>query len=197
MFRSWTSAGGFSAAETVIVLSTLSVLAAATAPSVADYVHDARLARAREDVRVIAHAVQRVSDDLLSRSRVPGGLWSATIAVSDGDAPEIAPGADREWTTAASGGGVVALNDHLFTNQAGYPVRGDSLPAGIAGWRGPYLDRPLGADPWGRRYAVRFGKGTSATLVLSAGPDGIVQTTNGPHGLVPAGDDILSVISGR
>jgi type II secretory pathway pseudopilin PulG len=197
MLRTWMSVRGFTAAETAIVLSTVSVLAAAVAPAVADYVHDARLARAREDVRVIADAVSRVSGDLLSRTGVRGGLSTLQLAAGEGDVPELAPGADNRWALESSGADVGALNDHLFTNAVGYPGRGASLPAGIAGWRGPYLDRPLGTDPWGRRYAVRFGKGTAATVVLSAGPDGIVSTIDSPHGMVAAGDDILSVISGR
>jgi hypothetical protein len=44
---------------------------------------------------------------------------------------------------------------------------------------------------------VRFDKGAAVTVVLSAGPDGIVSTVDTPQGMVAGGDDILSVISGR
>ena len=146
---------------------------------------------------MIANAVSRVSGDLLSRSAVPGGLATLQLVVGEGDTPTVGAGADGRWGLAPEGTGVGVLNDHLVTNAVGYPGPGANLPQGIAGWRGPYLDRPLGTDPWGRRYAVRFGKGTAATVVLSAGPDGVITTTDGPNGLVPAGDDIISVLSGR
>ncbi len=196
MFRRLTSSRGFSAAEATIILSTVSVLAATTAPVLGDYVNEARQTRAAEEVRVLATAMSRASNDLLSRAAVPGGLKTLRLAVSAGDTPVAGAGVDASWT-AAPGDGVGQLNDHLFANAVAYPVPGPTLPPGIKGWSGPYLDRPIGADPWGHRYAVRFGRGVTATVVLSAGPDGIITTIDGPNGLVVGGDDILSVISAR
>ncbi len=201
MFRRFTSVRGFSAAEATIILSTVSILAAATAPTLGDYISDARQARARDEVRVVATALSRLSGDILSRADIQGGLATLQIAVSAGDAPAAAQGVDSRWTMATTASGVGLLNDHLMSNAIGYPAQGTEqgaeLPAGVRGWHGPYIDRPIGADPWGRRYAVRFGRGLSATVVLSAGPDGIVNTVDGPNGLVPGGDDIISVVSGR
>jgi type II secretory pathway pseudopilin PulG len=197
MFRSVKSVRGFSAAEATIILSTMSVLAAATAPALGDYVQEARHARANEEVRVIATALSRVSGDLLSRAAVPGGLKTLNFVVGPGDVPVVGTGVDAAWGTPSNGAGVGVINDHLMVNAVGYPTAGSDLPTGINGWRGPYLDRPLGADPWGHRYAVRFGHGKAASVVLSAGPDGVVTTVDGPNGVVPAGDDVVSVISGR
>jgi type II secretory pathway pseudopilin PulG len=195
MFRMFTSVRGFSAAEATIVLSTVSILAAATAPTLGDYVNQAREARARDEVRVVANAVSRMTSDLLSRSEVAGGIGKLTLVVSEGDVPTVGSGADSNW--AASSSSVGSLNEHLMSNAIGYAVQGSNLPRGIKGWSGPYIDRPLGADPWGHRYAVRLGQGKVATLVLSAGPDGVINTVDSGNGLVVGGDDIVSVISGR
>lgn len=197
MLKLWRSARGFSAAEATIILSTVSVLAAATAPALGDYIEDARQARAREEVRVIASALTRASGDLLARAAVPGGLKSLDLIVGVGDTPVVGSGVDGRWGAAPGSVGVGSLNDHLVTNAVGYALPGGDLPAGIKGWHGPYLDRPLGADPWGRRYAVRMGRGAVATIALSAGPDGVINTIDGPNGLVPGGDDIISVLSPR
>lgn len=197
MLKLWRSARGFSAAEATIILSTVSVLAAATAPALGDYIEDARQARAREEVRVIASALTRASGDLLARAAVPGGLKSLDLIVGAGDMPVVGSGVDGRWGAAPGSVGVGSLNDHLVTNAVGYVLPGGDLPPGIKGWHGPYLDRPLGADPWGRRYAVRMGRGAVATIALSAGPDGVINTIDGPNGLVPGGDDIISVLSPR
>jgi type II secretory pathway pseudopilin PulG len=198
MFRRFRSIRGFSAAETTIVLSTVSILAAATAPALGDYVSDARQSRARDEVRVIATALSRMSDDVLSRADVTGGIGTLQLVVSDGDMPALASGVDARWATSAATSGVGSLNDHLVSNVIGYPAAGTTgLPAGIKGWHGPYVDRAIGPDPWGRRYAVRFGRGTSATVVLSAGQDGVISTVDTANGLIPGGDDIMSVVAGR
>lgn len=197
MFHWFTSTRGMSVAEAAIVLSTVSILSAAAAPAIGDYVNEARQTRANDEVRVIAAAVTRLSGDLLSRADVPGGLGTLQMLVGPGDPPAVGTGADARWGLGRTTGGVGDFDTHLMANTIGYPRPGPELPQGIRGWQGPYLDRPLGADPWGRRYAVRFGRGQAATLVLSAGPDGIVNTVDGANGLIPGGDDIISVISGR
>jgi len=188
---------GFSAAEATIILSTISILAAAAAPSLGDHVNDARTSRARDEVRVVAMAMARLSDDMLSRGDTPGGVNTLTLALTPGDAPVVGAGVDPRFGAAAGSAGVGMLNDHLVTNEVGYPRPGGDLPPGIRGWKGPYLDRPMGTDPWGRRYALRFGRGSAATIVVSAGSDGVISTIDGPNGLLVGGDDIVSVLSGR
>ena len=73
-------------------------------------------------------------------------------------------------------------------------------------WRGAYLPGPIGADPWGNRYAANVeyfartpGAGPSGNVndvvVLSAGNNGLIETrydTDGPSN----GNDIVYVVSG-
>ena len=57
-------------------------------------------------------------------------------------------------------------------------------------WSGPYMMH-VPADPWGQAYVVTitgFVDPDERPWVLSAGPDGVLET--GPHSTEPVGDDI-------
>ena len=61
---------------------------------------------------------------------------------------------------------------------------------GVPHWRGPYVEG-LGPDPWGRAYVVNsraYRHADEYVWVLSAGPDGVVQTRGSK--LVTDGDDV-------
>src|SRR3972149_12128639 len=72
-----------------------------------------------------------------------------------------------------------------------YPDENEGLgalrerPAGLASWDGPYLERAVGADPWGRAY-VYWRLGDRFEL-LSMGADGLPGGT-GPDADVSSGD---------
>lgn len=102
---------------------------------------------------------------VLERPRPPGGRESR-----------------RQWLE----GRVESIDDHLLTNRAQY-VLSASLEEG--GWRGPYLSRSVKKDPWGQRYLINCrwlidgvaatdgaGSVKRAVFVLSAGPNGIIET---------------------
>jgi type II secretory pathway pseudopilin PulG len=74
-------------------------------------------------------------------------------------------------------------------------------------WRGSYLPRPVGPDPWGTRYAVNveflaraLGAGPSGNVndvfVISAGPDRVVDTRFDLDGATPGNSDLIYVVSG-
>jgi hypothetical protein len=109
-------------------------------------------------------------------------------------------GHSSTWSTGQSG----LIADHLVSNAPGYVTR---TATSHLGWNGPYdLPSELGSDPWGHRYIVNIGlidpspgshtstgEPKSAVWVLSAGPNGIIDTPfNQP--LTPTvttgGDDI-------
>jgi hypothetical protein len=75
------------------------------------------------------------------------------------------------------------LSDALLTSAMG----GDR-------WHGPYITR-LEADPWGRAYLVNV-EGLvdrrESALVLSAGANGIVETSAGA--VRPGGDDLIQML---
>mgnify|MGYP001436976755 CR=1 FL=1 len=81
-------------------------------------------------------------------------------------------------------------------------------------WRGPYMTGPIDPDPWGNRYASNvvyldpivggdpnvvhvqgYSGWTYDCVVLSAGPDGEVDTEYSVDGLTPGDDDLIYTLS--
>jgi hypothetical protein len=196
--RRFASARGFSAVETATLMAAVSMLTAVAAPSVDEYVSQARMTKAMSDTKVIAVALVRLTLDVGRQERLRG--WGDTVLlVGGGNTPKAGAGGDIRWTidTGGPAADVGMLLDHLVTNGVGYTTKGNAGSWG--GWRGPYIDGALGADPWGNRYAVNvrwLGVATPFdTVVLSGGPNGLVETPFGRDGLTPGGDDVVAVVS--
>ena len=193
------STRGFSVTEIMTVLTAASTLTAVAAPSVEDYVAQARTIKVVSDARAIQVAILRFTSDVAVSDRRAKGSDSMVLMVSDGDTPALGPSGDREWALAIDRSGHVGrLTEELVTNEAGYQT-GAAGGRNGAGWRGPYIDGPIGADPWGHRYAVNVRWLTAAssfdTVVMSAGLDGIVDTAFARDGLLAADDDVLGLVS--
>jgi len=96
-------------------------------------------------------------------------------------------GAATGWT--AAGAGWNSLDTHLVTNGHTYPATGDTR------WAGPYAIT-LPVDPWGRPYVINAANFTTVVVppipvwVLSAGPNGVVETNIAAATTVTGGDDI-------
>ena len=65
-------------------------------------------------------------------------------------------------------------------------------------WRGPYMNGPIDADPWGNRYAINAEWGVSPTnndtVVYSAGPDEQVDSAYAADGLTAVDDDLVVLV---
>jgi hypothetical protein len=178
--------------EVTTILTAVTILSGVAAPAVTTYLEDAKLVRARGDVRTVAISLVRLMSDVgPERNREDG--WAAyDLLTGAGLIPAANTASARNW---ASGAKVGSLDDHLITNAPGYPVR---QPRSQFGWRGAYIQDPVAADPWGQRYAVNVAAMRSAafdTVALSAGPDGIVESAFERDGLPTAGDDIVAMVS--
>lgn len=188
----WRACRGYSVTEVTTILTALTILSGVAAPAVTTYVEDAKLVRARGDVRTIAISLVRLMSDV-GPERVRNGGWATyDLLVGDGLAPSTS--GDTRWTT-PSGAQVGRLDDHLITNAPAYQVRQGRAQFG---WRGAYIQDPVAADPWGQRYAVNVAAMKSPvfdTVTLSAGADGIVESAFERDGLPTAGDDIASMVS--
>lgn len=198
MTRRLNNQRGLSLTEVTIMLSVLSVMTAVLSPSIGDYVEDARRVKAGEDVQVLASTFARFAFDVTRDPSLEGGWASAELLVGPGDAPAAGDGIGDAWAADVDGRRVSRLEDHLMVNTPGYrtPAAGPRYVA--AGWRGAYLSS-LTSDPWGRRYAINvktMGSGQADTIVLSPGPNGLVETHFEADGLKPGGDDIVAVIAG-
>lgn len=137
---------GWSLVEVTIILIVLSILSATLAPTIGRYARNARVVRAREDVRALGVALWMYSKDtansafLVNGNATGQGQPNATgpslssdnivsMLVSDGDIPQVRPGAgagDRApWQRPVSQAERVDfLENHIVVNQ----------PFGNAAW---------------------------------------------------------------
>lgn len=181
------ASGGFTLIELTVVLAVIVTLALILTPSIANFINDSRMARARTDCQTIAAAVVQFYRDsgffplwTTAQNGRPGPLQARVqVLATQGNLPlEDQP---TGWSTGRSD----SLVNQLVTNTPGYTMR---TVTSQLGWNGPYLSSELQSDPWGNRYLVNIGlidtspgvltvAGPKAAVwVLSAGPNGIVDT---------------------
>lgn len=196
---------GFTLIELTVVLAVIVTMALILTPSIANSINEARVARARNDCQTIASGLYQFYRDTgffpawtVAQDGGPGAPAARLqVLVSQGNVPS--EDAVTLWTTGVAG----SLADQLVTNAPGYTLR---TPTTQFGWNGPYFSSQLLADPWGNRYAVNValidlspgaatagGQAKMAVWVLSAGPNGIVETPFAQSILTavrPGGDDI-------
>ena len=152
------------------------------------YVTESQVARARNEAKMIADAVTGAYKDL---GRWPnrqddtsdyGGLYTGAAPPTDEflrNASGWAP-AGKAWSR---------LDTHLLRNEHDYPSTGGNR------WNGPYLS-DLPTDPWGRPYVINSFCFTLASeppipiWVVSAGPNGILETNIDANVTATGGDDV-------
>lgn len=192
---------GFTLIEATVVLSVIAIMTMVLVPTITGYISEARMATAHSEVQTIAGAIEsfysntmffpKTVDSLNGRL----GLQTVDLLVSQGSIPRapVGPVLNQQgvpvsvdvsgWVT----GTYDLLENHLIRNRPGYQNKGGPNEFG---WNGPYHPTTeIPADPWGNRYMVnvRFldpsagvldatGHVKTAVIVISAGPDGIIQT---------------------
>ncbi|MCX6545355.1 MAG: prepilin-type N-terminal cleavage/methylation domain-containing protein [Acidobacteria bacterium] len=182
------SQSGFTLTELTVVLGVIVTLALVLTPAIGTFVTDARLARARNDCPTIASAIILFYRDngffpswSVAQNGGPGLPQNRLqILVSPGNTPQ--EDQPSLWTTGIAG----LLSEQLVNNVPGYSLR---TARSQTGWNGAYLSSEFGADPWGNRYVVnielldtsasattRNGGVKAAVWVLSAGPNGVIET---------------------
>lgn len=131
------SARGFTLVEVSIILMVVAVLSLTLLPGMGNYLRDARLARARTDMKAIHAAVWRFLEDtgegafrcLGNGNRDttdgyrydpsdPDPFWVVGVLVSDGDMPDGGSEVAR-WREAVDGHAVDTLTNHLVQNSPG------------------------------------------------------------------------------
>lgn len=196
-------AQGFTLIELTVVLAVIVTLALILTPSIGNFINDSRMARARTDCQTIAAAIVQFYRDTgffpqwaAAASGGPGSIQNRIqVLTTQGNPPlEDSPSA---WSTSVPS----SLADQLLVNAPGYAMRTASSQFG---WNGPYLSSELQSDPWGNRYVINIGlidvsPGVqtttglkSAVWVLSAGPNGVLETpfSRPVTSAVLVGDDI-------
>lgn len=184
---------GISTIDTAAALTAVSILAGAAAPVVDDYVSRARVIRATHDVNAIAVALVNMTSDVTAQGRKQGGWATFDVLAGEGQMPTTGSGGDQAWL----GGNIGRLRDQLVLNGAGY----DRRPMRVSeprGWHGPYIQNAIPVDPWGYAYLVNIralASGASNTVVVSAGPNGVIETPFEGQAIVPGGDDYVALVS--
>jgi len=179
---------GFTLIELTVVLAVIVTLALTLTPSISGIINDSRMARARTDCQTLTSAIVQFYRDngfypswKVAQNGGPGlPANRLQLLVSPGNAAtEDQP---SPWTTGVAG----LFADQLLTDGPGYGLR---TPTSQNGWNGPYLSSEINPDPWGNRYVInidlidssaspttRSGGVKMAVWVLSAGPNGIIET---------------------
>ncbi|MHC5212067.1 MAG: hypothetical protein ACYTG2_15215 [Planctomycetota bacterium] len=160
--------------EALVSLCILVTLAGVVVPITADRADGMRTERAESDLSDIARGLQAYTRDT---GMTPTGIAdvSMTWLYGPGEIPRVHPfGSELE---------AGQLHDVLLLSTMG----GDA-------WQGPYITE-LEPDPWGGAYLVNV-EGLvdrrESAMVLSAGPNGIVETAAGA--VRPSGDDLIQML---
>jgi hypothetical protein len=186
---------GLSLVEVTIMLLVLMLLTGVLAPSIFDFVMDARWVKVKEDCEAIGVSVARVTRDVGPCLKFDAATPCNTsnrvdLLYSDGPAVTTADlGGEAAGNAFPAANLAQALNwsdwerrgdsmENQFVTNAGprYPTVADryavTSPVGPLfglGWRGAYLAPPIGPDPWGSKYVVNS---AFLSVAVNAGTSG-------------------------
>jgi uncharacterized membrane protein YgcG len=164
---------GLSLVEVTIMLLVLMLLTGVLAPSIFDFVNDAKWVKVKEDCEAIGLSVARLTRDVGPCLKLNGtggctrenrvelmrseGLAVTTDLLS-GDAQTPIWNSNGYYSTHLNWDSAQTdtMENQFVTNAGGYPVAAGSQvgPLFGLGWRGAYLAPPIGPDPWGHQYLV-------------------------------------------
>ncbi|MEX2270375.1 MAG: hypothetical protein WD690_02820 [Vicinamibacterales bacterium] len=201
--RRLTSDAGLTLIEVTLMLIVSMAILGALAPAVAATIRRAETVAATAAMTDIRNQALKMLDDVQMSFFTINGVGNGTqvqLLVSDGDMPlectAIAT-ACASWQRAVdnTGGLVDFIERHLVTNNPRGSAAND-YPT-VDSWKGPYLNSPNDPDPWGTRYMINvqfLGGSTNDVVVLSAGPDEVINTAFAANPLTAAGDDIIVLV---
>jgi len=187
---------GFTLVEVVVVIAVVALLAAIMTPLIAKNIDDAKNGRAENEAAVIASALGNFYKDVGRWPTMNGsGAYNGVTTLVTGNSSDAGSNVQGNgWVSATSNGAVDFLDNHLLDNN---PKAGTSTypTTGRNAWSGPYLaGSPI--DPWGTPYMINIaatdsGSSSQKGFVISAGPDGVMDTVFATtRTTVPANDDI-------
>ncbi len=180
------SAGAFTFGELLLALSLIAALGLFLPPISASLVNQLRIDGAQAECTRLARAIERFREDegvypgrrLVADLRVGRTPFDADLLVGPGSVPRQA--ADEAWLSSLA----QSLGDQLSVQ-----LKGSESTALVPRREVRYLSAQPAADPWGNRYAFNAAaivtrddgsspgrSSTSALWVISAGPNGTVET---------------------
>lgn len=157
---------GFTLVEVIVVAAIIAILAGILVPMIFSQIDEAKLSRTQADIRSLSSAIFTFRKDV--------GTWpvnssdaacTSTILKSDG----VDFTASLLASLTAQGYDTSNIKD--FSSQLMVD------PECYNNWNGPYLGS-IDADPWGNPYFLDTSlfSGANSSIILSAGPDGLVNT---------------------
>lgn len=205
---------GFTLIEIIVAVALVAILSAAIAPSVLNNIAQGRIARTQSDVQAIGSAIMRFKSDTGLFPRCAKAAYADTgsnridfLASNSGTFPARASG--TQWGASggitdgvSTAGSVEDFTSHLIIGKSRAST--DSLYARAAnaedpnsfGFRSGLISADQ-ADPWGHKYVANvaaLGVTGQAVWVISAGPNGVMETTVTDTGYFASqavgGDDI-------
>jgi len=164
---------GFTLIEVIVVAGIIAILAGILVPMIFKEIDEAKITRAKADVRSISTALFVLRKDV--------GQWpvsttcspAVTLLQGTGTLPALAAG----WDSSSPNN----FSNYLTIDDNGcWPTT----------WKGPYM-AIVTADPWGRAYVLNAADllaPTGPVWIISAGPDGTLDTPTNAD--ILGGDDI-------
>jgi len=167
---------GLSLVEVTIMLLVLMLLTGVLAPSIYDFVNDAKWVKVKEDCEAIGLSVARLTRDVGPCLKFEGNkpcYMSNRVDLIHSDGPAVVGGnlgatavdihnmnlssQTLNWDYSARAD---SMENQFVTNNTlcPYPTPstlgtyGSAGPQTGLGWRGAYLSPPIGSDPWGHQY---------------------------------------------
>jgi len=178
------NAEGFTLIEMVVVLAVIGILAAILTPTIAKNINDSKIARATNEVQVIAAAVASFYKDLgrwPTSNGTAGNPDNLYLLFGPGDAFANAGAGTANWRSIGTWGVTAARGDTFMNHMVENDPKDGAIDYSVTGpvkWDGPYITE-VKADPWGSTYAcnIRYTWDTTANAccVFSAGPNRIAE----------------------
>lgn len=204
---------GFTLIEMVVVIAVIALLAAIVTPLAISVIKDARISKAAGDAASMAKAIQRYRIDtgvypfvnqatettaqfaVLSTTGGSSPTATGSVGWSATNPENYAGSGSCDGTPGAPSSDQNLFSNHLLDNGPTFTVPTNPRKSG---WKGTYVSE-LDEDPWGNKYLSNIGNASDGcsfgVYVLSAGPNGIVETA---YDLAltgtAAGDDVIARI---
>lgn len=158
---------GFTLIEVIVVAAIIAILAGILVPMIFEQIGESKVAKARGDVKNVMSAIVMFRKDTQKWPNYVGAAATDNTVTllrgAQGNLPAF-DAAATGWTQTVPQN----IEDHLNI---------DDNTAYGATWKGSYL-ASANKDPWENAYLINADafNGTNPVWVISAGPDGTVQT---------------------
>lgn len=180
MGRGRTDEAGFTLVEVIVIVAVIAIVAGIVVPMIFKQIDEAKITRAEADGKSISSAIQAFRKDI--------GVWPDLLNSGGACAPGI--GVLRGTGAIPQGLADKGYNDASIMNVIDVLGTDSQSCYNASKYKGPYLPR-VEPDPWGNAYVINAGNFQTdgiPTFILSAGPDGIVNTA--VDSTIAEGDDI-------